>query len=186
MTDLQFRRWIHFAIRFAWRGWTGLPKKSRRRTLDMVKGFFRHMVNYAPWTEGNGSDLSGLRNRIVSWDETDNSGEPKDGYGHTPIGPLVCDMMTEFLSDENPYYHHRGNYEYERWDERWGARVRCSVRAGIDMASEPSAGVVGFTVGDLRRVFRGMIPSWVTKGFKDENEKPIDLNDCKDDEGVWL
>ncbi len=50
---------------------------------------------------------------------------------------------------------------YDQWDEQYGGPVRCCIRAGLDMASAPSAGVVGFTAGDLRRMFPEGVPEWV-------------------------
>ena len=49
----------------------------------------------------------------------------------------------------------------DQWDEQWGGPVRCCVRAGLDFASEPSAGVLGFTAGDLRRMYPEGVPDWV-------------------------
>ncbi len=50
---------------------------------------------------------------------------------------------------------------YEQWDEQWGGPVRCCVRAGLDCASAPSAGVVGFTAGDVRDMYPEGVPDWV-------------------------
>ena len=50
---------------------------------------------------------------------------------------------------------------YYQWSDQWGGPVRCCVRAGLDMASSPSTGVVGFTAGDIRRMYPEGVPSWV-------------------------
>lgn len=101
-------------------------------------------------------------------------------------GPLVCDVVTEFLgsyrcNDRCKRCRHRiwcrrfecalcerdcicDNIEhaiYEQWDEQWGGPVRCCIRAGLDFASAPSAGVLGFTAGDLRRMYPRGVPKWV-------------------------
>jgi hypothetical protein len=54
------------------------------------------------------------------------------------------------------------SYDWEEaWLEQWFGPVHCCVRAGIDFASEPSAGVVGFTAGDVRRMWPDGVPDWV-------------------------
>lgn len=50
---------------------------------------------------------------------------------------------------------------YEQWDDQWGGPVQCCIRAGLDFASAPSAGVVGFTAGDLRAMYPEGVPEWV-------------------------
>lgn len=49
----------------------------------------------------------------------------------------------------------------EAWLEQWFDPVRCCLRAGIDFAGEASAGVLGFTAGDLRRMWPEGVPDWV-------------------------
>ena len=44
----------------------------------------------------------------------------------------------------------------------FGHMVNICVRAGFDLAVKQSAGVVGFTIGDVFAVFEGKIPKWVT------------------------
>ena len=57
--------------------------------------------------------------------------------------------------------------------------VHCCVRAGLDIASAPSAGVIGFTAGDLRRMYAEGLPDWVKGAF-------TAFDEIKDDQGVWL
>lgn len=59
-----------------------------------------------------------------------------------------CDELTDLAQDQ--------------WDEQYGGPIRCCIRAGLDLASEPSAGVVGFTAGDLRRMYPDGVPDWIT------------------------
>ena len=42
--------------------------------------------------------------------------------------------------------------------------VSCCIRAGFDCAVSPSMGVVGFTAGDLRRMYPKGVPDWVKNG----------------------
>lgn len=48
-----------------------------------------------------------------------------------------------------------------QWQEQWASPVHCCIRAGLDMAAEPSAGVVGFTAGDIRRMYPDGVPEWL-------------------------
>jgi hypothetical protein len=50
---------------------------------------------------------------------------------------------------------------FEQWEDQWGNPIRCCVRAGLDVASSPSAGVVGFSAGDVRTMYPEGVPSWV-------------------------
>ena len=50
---------------------------------------------------------------------------------------------------------------WEQWEQQWGGPVRYCIRAGLDCASAPSAGVVGFTAGDVRRMYPEGVPDWV-------------------------
>ena len=95
-----------------------------------------------------------------------------DGGG--PGSIYLCDDLSSWLWD---HYHSREDGEQTRFE----MQVSCCVRAGFDQAVYPSAGVVGFTVGTLRRMYDGEIPEWVTDGF----EPPI-TKDTPDDAGVWL
>ena len=64
---------------------------------------------------------------------------------------------------------------------RFEAQISCCIRAGFDVAVAPSAGVLGFTVGTLRRMYDGDIPDWISNFFKE----PL-TDDVPDDMGVWL
>jgi hypothetical protein len=107
------------------------------------------------------------------------------GVHYAPVeSALVCDMMTEFLDGYRGYspwckacgdsYNRYDNRHggtcrcddieylyYEQWDDQWGGPVRCCIRAGLDCASAPSAGVIGFTKGDLLEMYPEGVPDWV-------------------------
>ena len=177
MTPLQFRRWYTFAIRMAHRGWPRLPRSSRRKVAGLVKDFFRLLTSNDDYYRRQGQPT--VVERIKDWDNTDNSAMPKNYYGRTPTGPLVCDEVSEFLYNRKPAYDDHNN--------TWGIRVRCCIRAGLDLASAPSAGVVGFEIQDLARMYRGQknIPEWVAV-WTDSKGKKHDLRRDKPKAGVWL
>lgn len=45
--------------------------------------------------------------------------------------------------------------------------MRCCIRAGLDMAAEPSGGVLGFTAGDVRAMYPEGVPEWMFDGAMD-------------------
>lgn len=90
----------------------------------------------------------------------------------------VGDQVTEFLDGPRGYaprcracadYDYEADcccddieYRYyEQWDEQWGGAVCCCIRAGLDMACAPSGGVVGFTAGDVRKMYPEGVPEWL-------------------------
>lgn len=90
----------------------------------------------------------------------------------------------------------RNRSDYDAYDEMkealveiYAGPVRCCIRAGMDMASAPSAGVLGFTVGHLKRMYDGRIPDWLNEGFNAslvESARGVDLNTELETAGVWL
>lgn len=84
----------------------------------------------------------------------------------------VGSIVDEFTCDCGYMHKHRGKF---------GSAMVACVRAGFDVAVWPSAGVLCFTVGDLRRGFDGDLPDWIANWFK----PPLSAN-APDHAGVWL
>jgi len=166
MTPNQYRRWQDFALRMAHRGFGLRMRKSRIFVAHCIRDFFDILdSDYFAWDDPPNDNLLA---RITAWDQTEDHPTWRDGYGHGSNGPYVTDLVEEMMEHWNPHYWcEASDPRYKRWDELWGDRIRCCVRAGIDMASDLSGGVVGFTVGEVRRMYRGCVPDWVTGG----NEK---------------
>jgi hypothetical protein len=73
------------------------------------------------------------------------------------------------------------------WDEQWISPVRCCIRAGLDVASNPSRyGVVGFTIGDIRKMYPQGIPQWIADQFVGADDKPVNFSACADDDRIGL
>lgn len=51
--------------------------------------------------------------------------------------------------------------------DRWISPVHSCLRAAVDLASAPSAGVCGYTAGDLRRIYPKGVPQWVKDALSD-------------------
>lgn len=199
MTDDQLKNWYRFALRMSHRGWKGLPHKSRKQIASYVKDFFRRLENFDDPDEP-------LLPRVRSWDDTDecakcvaNRPEAERTQNWYKLNTchcqtLICDVFTEIEEGWNPYYYnhdariHEGGYAYQKWQARWADKVRCCIRAGLDMAAERSAGVLGFEVCDLRRMYRDRIPSWINDGswLSGTEHVATDLNQGNCAVGIWL
>ena len=184
MTAEQYERWKDFALRMAKTCFNRRRRPSRDWIIEQVESWFSWRDYQKDWGDYN------------SWDQ--------DSY------PL-CDHVSEFYADEYPCprcatCRHRWdcwdsncekcdrecrcgdaeNLAYEQFDYQWMGPVRCCLRAGIDLACEPSAGVIGFTVCDLRRMYPEGIPDWINSGFQDHEGQPVDLNAGECNVGIWL
>ncbi|WP_342152393.1 hypothetical protein [Methylorubrum sp. SB2] len=151
MTPLQYRRWYDFARRMALRTFDGITPARRLKIAKKV----RHVL----WClESDVPD-------IVDWDNSPS---------------YVCDAVDSLLS-EHDHYRTKANGDEEPFGNRFHNQVTCCIRAGLDMASAPSAGVLGWSVGDLRKMYPLGIPEWITAGFN-----PPITSETPDDTGVWL
>jgi hypothetical protein len=92
------------------------------------------------------------------WCVSDMVSEHLDGYrGYVP-GCRACRTYADEMECRCDEIEH---LYYEQWDDQWGGPVHSCIRAGLDFASEPSLGVLGFTAGDLRRMYPEGVPDWV-------------------------
>lgn len=90
-------------------------------------------------------------------------------YGHADIGGIA---------DDTTYFGHfhldgdKGTGFYNQ--------ISAITRAGLDVATEDwGGGVLGFTVGDIRKAYDGRIPEWVAQVIE------ISIDD-HDDIALWL
>lgn len=179
MTTQQFHLWQSFSRRMVVRGLGRRLRKSKNRLLGMLRDVFDSL------RDEHGSDPSFI-SRLRSWEDTD---PPPRKEGPYESRTLVCDLISSLEEHWNPHYWddwRRNTGPYERWRERWTDALCCCVRAGMDLASEPSMGVVGFTVGDLKRMYPRGIPKWINSGFQTDERGDVDLNSESDEVSVWL
>lgn len=103
---------------------------------------------------------------VVGWD-----------YEHSYTEMYMCDHFGECFDG---YYVQRS----WGWEQSKFLRdIACVVKAGLDIATPESTtgGVLGFTVGDLRKMFPEGIPDYVANYF--DNPLTPDIDDAI---GVWL
>lgn len=151
--------------------------------LDMVRQFEEHA------TDGTYRDQ----------DDGDEEAEPhlqKPLAGHTYA----------FLAFNPPVLLPLDTEEWRTtWCDRYADPVKACLRAGLDIASSPSAGVCGFTAGNIRAMYPDGIPEWVAAfftdreivavagvipgvgiRFSDRREPAPAFNSLPDDMPIWL
>lgn len=153
MTPEQYERWKDFSLRMALDAFPGATEERRKKMARSIECFF-------DWYDNE--DVS----QIVDWDS----------------GPdYICDQVENHLNRYRHYRYNERTGEETEHRNRFANQVSCCIRAGLDLASSPSAGVLGFTVGDLRRMYPEGVPDWVVNGY----EPPI-TPQTPDNAAVWL
>lgn len=152
MTKQQYERWKDFARRMVNVAVSARKRAPSRQTVrENIDFFFEcRMDPYEEWR------------RVKDWDRT----EPKpDGDRHYAM--CVSSHITDLAEHFIPGYWSINDSEaaYARAEARWVNPISCCVRAGLDIAVAPSAGVAGFTVGDLRAMYPKGVPAWIKTHF---------------------
>lgn len=159
MTSEQFQRWLDFATRMA-KTCHKFNPRVRRLVVDFIE------------------DYRDRADHVNGWD-----GEGRyDGHGGgEPQAVFVCDDISTYLWDRGL---EKDGPNGEDIPVKTGIDIKCCVRAALDMAVKPSAGVVGYTVGDLRRMYPEGLPDWLFDAFGPKAKRA--LKRAKDDDSVWL
>lgn len=163
MEQLQKERWIEFSV--------ALARCFKHHYGKKLFALQEEIESAIDWVCCNGIE------QFVDWDHSKPPKNPAHGMNNS-----VSSRVSQYLWDaglERERETKRGGIEVVH--TALGERVLACVRAGFDVAVEPSAGVVGFSVGDLRRAFRGSIPDWVSEFFP-----PGALAEATDAQAVWL
>ena len=187
----QYQRWKDFAFRMV--NIVVGPRRrspSRAKVREDIECFFEcRMDPYEEWK------------RVENWDHTEK--DPAVNYYPMSVGDNITDLAEHII----PGYWALPETEaaYERAAERYLDPVRACVRAGLDIAVEPSAGVDGFTAGDIRKMYPEGVPDWVKAFFScgvlqsmsatsiegiyvpsEPIDDPRTFDELPDDQGVWL
>lgn len=127
-------------------------KDYRERLLDAINEVIPDETGHDPY-----SFLS-----ADTWD----SGK----YGG--LGCLCDDWFGKYRAETGSPFWHLTDYACND--------LICTLRIAIDLYIEQSGGVVGYTIGDLRKVFDGNIPDEIASIFEG------DISKADDQAGVWL
>jgi hypothetical protein len=201
MTPEQFDRWEDFATRMARIHFAA----SRRPSADWILAEVERILadikpqheDITDWDGNEGGPIvvgdivcefmeeacpsiyfrdARIRDEAILISEMEGDDGPFDREGRD----LIRDYIREIYSDR----------EYDatrRCEDQWYGPVRCCLRAGLDLASAPSAGVGGFTAGDLFAMYPEGLPDWLgSQEFGPEVGPPRQLRDIPAEHGVWL
>ncbi|HUV84239.1 MAG TPA: hypothetical protein VMV86_00935 [Methanosarcinales archaeon] len=150
MTFDQFEHWKDFSLQMAEHAYLEATGTRKKKIFDEVKSYFDEREFQNDWPE------------IMDWDGN------KDDY-------YLSDQVDDFFDN---YRHWSRREEY--YTGRFYNQVTCCIRAAFDIAVEPSGGVIGFTAGDIRRMFDGQVPDWVKEFWED------DFDSIPNDDPVWM
>lgn len=178
MTKQEYERWKDFALRMARTCWHCGTRPSKKWVVEKIKDFFwRNFEKY----DGTPDESSIVP--VIDWDSSECEDRPGLNYP-------VCDLLSMWSDEFNPWSSAedgtREEKAYYRFDEQWVDPVRCCVRAGLDLAAEPSGGVVGFTAGDIRKMYPEGVPEWIKEGWWGYDEEPVQWDDIPDEQSLWL
>lgn len=155
MSPEQFDRWKDFATRMARHAFPSATPERRVKIEKRLNAFFS-------WYDRNDADVAA----IVDWDNSPS---------------YIGDRVDDHLHDVQHYRYNERTGQERECGNKFANQVSCCIRAGLDRASSPSGGVLGFTVGDLRAMYPEGMPDWVTEGY----QPPI-TKETPNDVGVWL
>ena len=108
---------------------------------------------------------------------------PEDIEQHDAYNVLEC----RDWSCGNDRYNGFGDLLFDYWDgfydgtfsEKVKTDISCAFGIGIDLYIKQSGGVVGFTVGDLRKVFDNNIPQFIQEYYPG-------IDSASDSDSIWL
>lgn len=184
ITPIQFERWKDFSLRMARTCFKHRRVPSAKEITENVEHFFdcldpEDLLSIVDWDHSDaypeGSSRYQRTMRAACWhcSKTGHGKRLPDCQYHCEDGQIfdyahaqyVTDMCSGHAESWNPYYwEDLSGREYEKRDEQFCGPVLCCIRAGLDLAVAPSAGVMGFTAGDIRRMYPEGVPEWVTGG----------------------
>ena len=185
MNRIQYRRWKDFALRMADHGWPSTITRTKQHK-EIVRPAVEHFFGLIEHNQ------EPARIRIESWDDNrpDYRGAKRFDWGYmAKMESCVGDEANRIIEEyRNPFSCGSSDRLYEKWDEQWGARIRCCIRAGLDLVAEPSGGVVGFRKKDIERMYPDGVPKWIREPWGHQNGawRPVQWEDMGQGEGLWL
>jgi len=181
ITHEQYERWHDFALRMARTCFKRRRNPNANEIESNVEHFFDcldpdDLLSIVDWDHSKPYPEGSRRYRRTykcrCWHchgvkQTDCRYGCEDGHIYDYASAmLVTDICKEHEDGWNPYYYsdEYGTKAEERHYEQFVSPVVCCIRAGMDLAVAPSAGVPGFTAGDLRKMYPEGVPDWITGG----------------------
>jgi hypothetical protein len=82
----------------------------------------------------------------------------------------VPDVLSEsFYEQWIPSYRRIPDEHYQEARDQWAGPIECCLRAGLGAAIDGGSGmgVMGFTAGDIRRMYPEGVPDWIARQWDD-------------------
>jgi hypothetical protein len=120
---------------------------------------------------------------FLDWDNSERHPDDDGTCGFAWARPreLLCDEVKRFIWDMEDEGRLPRMPEYSGRESPMAVNLACCIRAAADVAAAPSAGVLGWNVGQLKATWKGRrLPKWVTEFFEG------DLTTAPDDAPIWL
>jgi len=160
LTQEQKDRCLDFAKRMVFKGYERLTQKRKERLWGDVNWFLTDALDegHWGWETGGTKETMGMGDWIH--ERFEQLEYPSGRWEHR-----VCD-----LGQDTNYFR----------------MLSATCRAAMDVIGEPGGGVLGWTVGDIKRMYDGQLPEWFDTGWKNENDGEVKLQNEPDEIGVWL
>ncbi len=156
MENQQLERWKSVARAMCHSLWPDLTERRRERLWTEIEPFIEYRLD-EPVDGWQGEYC--LCDRFYEW-------------FYEPFGRSIdkqykqADSFVGWEMDDNPRHFYN--------------QLRCVIRASLNAIFQNDIGVIGFAVGDVRRVFDGKIPDWFAKQYVGLTE------DSPDAAAIWL
>ena len=219
MTPEQFERWGDFAERMARTIYGDSKRPSGAWVMDQVLSIWADLRDDAGkihnWDNGDDhlyvcdvvQEAEGCERPGFYWDITDRVKEKiqeadnalsdeirelpehEQEEAYRALNAYLDALRDKLIGEDEENVRRREQLAIEQWSDQFFGPVRCCLRAGLDMAAAPSGGVVGFTAGDIRRMYPEGMPDWLGDITFDQDENGhggIKLRDIPPEDGVWL
>ena len=174
MTLTQYRRMCVFALR--------MVKLQPRRYRSNCRYWVREML-YRMSCKNYGIYYP----HIIDWDHSESHTDEEIAAAPWKLCTRKASYLCDYLKAHNGMGEQEPELSRERPDKHGDCEtvlltcVTVCIRAACDVAVAPSAGVVGYTCGDLRKMWgQSPLPKWACDFFSE------DITNAKDEEAIWL
>ena len=171
----EYNKWCEVALIVAQKAFD-ITEGRRERLIGAVSGVLDH-YNHFYHSLGD-PDRYGYED-VHSFDHSENNVS------------YVCDYVDDYYYD----YWFDGRWEPGQ-EHKFLALLRMAIRIGIDAALPDSgdAGVLGFTLGEIKQWYDGEIPDWLATEdwwygplkYRSRASWHYTVHELDDDAGLWL
>lgn len=157
-----YTRWLEFSVNLA--DAMDITPGRRAKLQDEIKSFI--------WEYQCPKDHDGSGERLLPY-----AMKPILGWDTTPEGGIDIGSHADEYFEEYAVYDRKT----DGFRGKFLNQILICIRAGLDVANQEmrSAGVIGFTVNDIRKAYQDKIPQWLNEVLNLKGDEPGDTP-------VWL